>query len=121
MALVSVAKAASLVKRDRKVLYRDYIATGRLTVTKNGKGHMQVDTSELLRVFGAFEVETSSQDSTPQEETAKETKLELEKLRLENAALRDKIETQAANLDDLRQALKLLEYKPQKRRSWWPF
>lgn len=121
MALVSVAKAASLVKRDRKVIYRDYIATGRLTVTKNGKGHMEIDTSELLRVFGAFESETKNQDTTSQEETKIETRLELEKLRSENAALRDKIETQAANLDDLRQALKLLEYKPPKRRGWWPF
>jgi hypothetical protein len=121
MALVSVAKAASLVNRDRKVLYRDYIATGKLTVTKNGRGHMQVDTAELLRVFGAFEGETASHTSTPQKETLDETRMELERLRIENAALRDKVETQAANLDDLRQALKMLEYKPQKPRRWWPF
>lgn len=121
MALVSVAKAAGLVNRDRKVLYRDYIATGKLTVTKNARGHMQVDTSELLRVFGAFDVETSNRDIAPHEETQKETNLELERLRLENAALRDKVETQAANLSDLRQALKLLEYKEPKRKKWWPF
>jgi serine kinase of HPr protein (carbohydrate metabolism regulator) len=121
MALISVAKAASLVNRDRKVLYRDYIATGRITVTKNARGHMQLDTAELLRVFGAFESSTTNQDTTPLEETSIETKIELEKLRAENAALRDKVETQAANLDDLRQALKMLEYKPQKRRSWWFF
>lgn len=121
MALVSVAKAASLVNRDRKVLYRDYIATGKLTVTKNGRGHMQVDTSELLRVFGAFGDETTNHDKAPHQETVNETKLELEKLRIENAALRDKVETQAANLDDLRQALKMLEYKQPKTRRWWPF
>lgn len=121
MALVSVAKAASLVNRDRKVLYRDYIATGRLTVTKNGRGHMQVDTSELLRVFGAFEGETLKRDITPHKETEDESKIELEKLRAENVALRDKIETQAANLDDLRQALRLLVDASPKKKKWWPF
>lgn len=121
MALVSVSKAASLVKRDRKVLYRDYIATGRLSATKNARGHMQLDTSELLRVFGPFEAETENRDEKPQKETSDEARIELEKLRAENAALRDKIETQAANLDDLRQAMKMLEDKSPKRRSWWPF
>lgn len=121
MALISVAKAASLVHRDRKVLYRDYIATGKLTVTKNARGHMQIDTSELLRVFGAFEPESQDRDNTPHEETQLQTSLELEKLRAENAALRDKIETQAANLADLRQALNMLEYKEPVRRRWWPF
>lgn len=121
MALVSVAKAASLVKRDRRVLYRDYIATGRLTATKNGRGHIQLDTSELLRVFGAFEGETVSRDKPPHEETSSEARMELEKLRAENASLRDKIETQAANLADLRQALKMLEHKQPPRHRWWPF
>lgn len=121
MALVSVAKAASLVNRDRKVIYRDYIATGKLTATKNGRGHMQVDTSELLRVFGAFESEAKSQDNTPHQETSRDSTFELEQLRAENAALRDKVETQAANLQDLRQALKMLEYKPEPRRRWWHF
>lgn len=121
MALVSVAKAASLVNRDRKVLYRDYIATGRLTATKNGRGHIQLDTSELLRVFGAFDTETTNRDKPPHSETSEETRFELEKLRIENASLRDKIETQAANLGDLRQALKMLEHKQAPRRRWWPF
>lgn len=121
MALVSVAKAASLVKRDRRVLYRDYIATGRLTATKNGRGHIQLDTSELLRVFGAFECETDNRDKAPHEETLNETRLELERLRAENASLRDKVETQAANLVDLRQALQMLDYKQAPRRRWWPF
>lgn len=121
MALVSVAKAASLVNRDRKVIYRDYIATGKLTATKNGRGHMQIDTSELLRVFGAFESETKNQDNAPHRETSQESRFELEQLRAENAALRDKIETQAANLLDLRQALKMLEHKPESKRRWWPF
>lgn len=121
MALVSVAKAASLVNRDRKVIYRDYIATGKLTATKNGRGHMQIDTSELLRVFGAFEGETKNQDNAPHKETSLDSIIELEKLRLENAALRDKVETQAANLQDLRQALQMLEHKPESRRRWWHF
>lgn len=121
MALVSVSKAASLVNRDRKVLYRDYIATGRLSVTKNGRGHIQLETSELLRVFGSFDTETMNRDKPPHGETPDVALRELEKLRQENAYLKEKLDAQAANLDDLRQALKMLEYKQAPKRRWWLF
>jgi hypothetical protein len=126
MAFVSVAEAASLVKRDRKVLYRDYIGTGKLSASKDARGRMQIEISELLRVFGSFSsvsAETQKSAAMPQIETGKETVFELEKLRQENAFLREKLDAQAANLNDLRNAMKLLEHKkdPEKRRRWWPF
>lgn len=130
MAFVSVPEAARLIKRDRKVLYRDYIATGKLSASKNAKGRIQIDLSELIRVFGSAAIATDATEKTvalSQTETVnvaeKTLPGELEKLRIEVAELRARIEEKDANLADLRQAMKLLEYKkdPENRRRWWPF
>ncbi len=122
MAFVSVSQAATLVQRDRKTLYRD-IATGRVSASKDASGRVKIDTSELLRVFGSFSDATNATHSTvatPLRETLDATP-ELSRLRAENEALRTQIAMQAANLDDVRQALKMLEYKPAPKRRWWPF
>lgn len=122
MAFVSVPQAATLVRRDKKSLYRD-IATGKISAVKNAQGRTHIDTSELLRVFGPFQVATDATLATvaiPLNETPDATH-ELSQLRAENEALRAQIAMQAANLDDLRHALKLLEYKRPERRRWWPF
>lgn len=134
MTFVSVPEAARLIKRDRKVLYRDYIATGKLSASKNARGRIQIDLSELIRVFGSASIATNVTEKSvamSQAETVnvaeKSPPEELEKLRAEVGILRErlaardeKIAAQAANLDDLRGAIKLLEYKQAKRR-WWPF
>lgn len=130
MAFVSVAEAAKLIGRHRNVLYRDYVATGKLSVTKDARGRIQIDTSELLRVFGSFvSVANEAEKSAAmlQNEAEKEAADTVEKLRAEVEILRErlaardeKIAAQAANLDDLRGAIKLLEHKQAKRR-WWPF
>lgn len=134
MTFVSVPEAARLIKRDRKVLYRDYIATGKLSASKNARGRMQIDLSELIRVFGSAVIATDVTEysvATSQTETVnvaeKSPQGELEKLRAEVEILRERLEArdekiaaQAANLNDLRGAIKLLEHKQEKRR-WWPF
>lgn len=122
MAFVSVSQAATLVRRDRKTLYRD-IATGRISASKDASGRVKIDTSELLRVFGPFSdatQETPTVVATPHRETLHETE-ELSRLRAENESLRTQVAMQAANLDDVRQALKMLEYKPAPKRRWWQF
>ncbi len=130
MTFVSVPEAARLIKRDRKVLYRDYIATGKLSASKNARGRMQIDLSELIRVFGSAVIATDVTENSvtmSQTETVnvaeKTTPGELEKLRVEVAELRARLEEKDANLADLRQAMKLLEHKKdtEKRRRWWPF
>lgn len=130
MTFVSVPEAARLIKRDRKVLYRDYIATGKLSASKNAKGRIQIDLSELIRVFGSSAIATEVTEKSvalSQTETVnvaeKTPPGELEKLRIEVAELRARIEEKDANLADLRQAMRLLEHKkdPEKRRRWWPF
>lgn len=50
MALVSISEAARLVGKSRRTLQRDIVA-GKLSKCDNGQ---KLDTSELLRVYGAF-------------------------------------------------------------------
>lgn len=51
MAQHNVSDSALLVKKSRKTIQR-YIANGRLTVTRSESGKTQIDTAELIRVFG---------------------------------------------------------------------
>ena len=55
MALVSISEAARLVRKSRSTLYKTYIETGKLSVGQDSAtGRPVVDTSELIRVFGAL-------------------------------------------------------------------
>jgi hypothetical protein len=74
MAQHPIAEAASLVNRDRRTLYKD-IKRGRLTATTSATGERQVETSELIRVYGnllAFEA-TQATVARAQKPTALET------------------------------------------------
>lgn len=51
MAIHNVTDSALLVKKSRKTIQR-YIANGKLTVTRDRLGNPQIDTTELIRVFG---------------------------------------------------------------------
>lgn len=55
VALVSISEAARLVRKSRSTLYKTYIETGKLSVGQDSAtGRPVVDTSELMRVFGAL-------------------------------------------------------------------
>lgn len=55
VALVSISEAARLVRKSRSTLYKTYIETGKLSVGQDSAtGRPVVDTSELIRVFGAL-------------------------------------------------------------------
>ena len=49
----NVTDSALLVKKSRRTIQR-YIANGKLSVTRDRLGNPQIDTAELLRVFGAL-------------------------------------------------------------------
>ena len=51
MAIHNVTDSALLVKKSRKTIQR-YIANSKLTVTRDHLGNPQIDTAELIRVFG---------------------------------------------------------------------
>ena len=76
MALLPLRQAAEAAGVSRQTLYR-YVKEGRISASVGHDGQKQVDTSELLRVFGkltaASDSATGTQDSTRQPETASET------------------------------------------------
>lgn len=54
MAKVGIREAAQMVGKSHKTLY-NHIATGRVSATKNHDGKLEIDTSELIRVYGALQ------------------------------------------------------------------
>lgn len=127
MSFLSIKEAARLVGKDRKTLYR--MATGgRLSVTLSATGERQVDIAELVRVFGNFATtgDSGKPVAMPQLETANATDAtaELVVLRAENEQLRERLLDKEKNLEDLRGALRLIEYKTQAlpdipAKKWW--
>ena len=59
MALLPVSKAAELVGLSRKTMY-SHIKTGKVSANRDNKGSLLIDTSELIRVFGALRQEKDS-------------------------------------------------------------
>lgn len=53
MALVSISEASRLTNKSRTTVHR-YISKGKLSICTDENGVKKIDTSELLRVFGAF-------------------------------------------------------------------
>lgn len=117
MALVSISEAARLVGKSRRTLQRDIVA-GKLSKCDNGQ---KLDTSELLRVYGAFSPATNvAGESATMSQDVADMRVRLAALEAENAALKD-------HLGSLKQAMLLLENKAsieetksiKPRRRWW--
>ena len=53
MAIHNITDSALLVKKSRRTIQR-YIASGKLTMVSDTLGKPQIDTTELIRVFGAL-------------------------------------------------------------------
>ncbi|WP_312068176.1 helix-turn-helix domain-containing protein [Exiguobacterium sp.] len=90
MALHSVTEAAKMAGVTRRTIYR-YLKSGKLSAAVTGDDNTQIETSELLRVFGSLsqpeaeEVSTESQGNEPEYVT---------RLLDEMSKLRDIIESQ---------------------------
>lgn len=128
MALVSVSQAARLAGISRQHLYRKFIKTGEVSVSKGIKGEPLIDTSELLRVFGQLHGDSHGDGDALQEVTHEkhtgdsgllsELQAKLQLVEAENRALRERIEDKDKHLDDVRQAMRLLEDKSEKKKRW---
>jgi len=115
MALVSISEASRLTKKSRTTVHR-YISNGKLSICTDENGIKKIDTSELLRVFGAFksvhneqsDTATNEQHATPSgtSETNKTKQLEQE---VEH--LRQLVTAQQSHIDSLKQAMLLIESK----------
>jgi len=132
MALVSVSQAARLAGISRQHLYRKYIKPGEISVQRDDKGDPVIDTSELLRVFGRLVGDASGDHNTLQEATQEKTisdnslltelQVKLQVLEAENRALQARLGDKDRNLQDVRQALRLLEDmrpKDEPEKPWW--
>lgn len=128
MALIAISEAAKLVGRDRKTLYRA-IKEGRLSATTDATGARQVDTSELIRVYGRLndKHDSGATPQMPHVETTNETgelvalMTRIAALEAENTHLRERIEDKDRHIEDFRNAVRLLEHQKPKKRSWWPW
>jgi len=120
MALVSISEAARLTGKARSTLHK-YIKQGKLsTTTDKITGNKSLDTSELIRVFGKISVsKTTGSDSVTSESKLQQTthnetqslQIKLQHLEQENTHLKAEKELLSKNLDDIRQAMLLIESK----------
>ncbi|HEY2455633.1 MAG TPA: DNA-binding protein [Scandinavium sp.] len=131
MAKVSISEASRLTGKSRTTLYR-LIGTGQLSTCTGDKNAKLVDTSELLRVFGAFDGcsgEQVAEQSTEHHVTGAEHQNEqvVQTLKQEVDHLRALVSAQSSHIESLKQAMQLLEHKPEPvdplpvRSTWWPF
>ena len=142
MALVTISEASSLTGKGIKTIYR-HIDTGKLSSTLDENNKKQVDTAELVRVYGEIKIDDellTKNDNTKmslienKEERKKERELEIEN---ENKILKERIghleailSEKQSHIDSLKQAMLLLEdksrndkenekQKPSDKKFWW--
>ena len=105
MAWHTMTEAQKLTGKSRRTLYRD-MATGRLSWEPEGENSRRLETSELIRVYGELKpLAQSKTEETAHGDTAngtQDTALILAELK----ALREEVA-------ELRQAMRLIEYKPE--------
>ena len=90
MALLSVSKAAELVGLNRKTMYA-HIKSGKVSASKDNKGVLLIDTSELIRVFGALRQDQDSVSNTERQSSAPDV----------NQVILDKMEQMARQIESL--------------------
>ena len=115
MALVSISEASRLTNKSRTTVHR-YISNGKLSTCTDGKGIKKIDTSELLRVFGAFKSvhhEQSDNVTDEQHVTSNGTGEASKTKQLEHEVehLRQLVTAQQSHIDSLKQAMLLIESK----------
>ncbi|HCI9526057.1 TPA: helix-turn-helix domain-containing protein [Klebsiella variicola] len=138
MAKVSISEAARLAGISRPTIYK-LMNSGQLnftSVVKAGKTVKNIDTSELIRVFGTIANLPAAKDFTvnsEQEITQVNTpdlqhlQHEIELLQKENEGLKEAVASREEHISSLRQAMLLLEHKQDTQQpspppaKWWRF
>ena len=131
MATVSISEAARLTGKSRTTLHR-LIKAGELSTCRGERNAKMLDTSELLRVFGAFapvSVEQEEEQVSGQRDTVTSDRNEqvIYILKQEIEHLNTLLASRDSHIDSLKQAMLLLENREEKRqnttrpRAWWRF
>lgn len=124
MSQLPISEAAKRVGRSPKTLYR-LVSTGVLSATVDENGKKQIDTSELLRVFG--EIRTG-REKTENPETIPMSQREIDDktarmavLEAEMRLMRELLAEKDARIATLDRALLLLEDRRSQRSRLWPW
>jgi hypothetical protein len=128
MAMLTLSEAASATGVNRSTLFRAY-KSGRMSATRTDAGAIEVDPSELFRVFKPIAPEPLQTAAAPQLATppdAPDNPLHANALEVEIKLLRELLETMRNDRDAWReQAGKITAALPPpspvapKRRPWW--
>ena len=125
MALISISEAAKLAGIARSQLYSQYINQGLISLSRDERGRPRIDTSELLRVFGAISLEPDRTDRTPETvltRTGQDKQNQQALIALLTEQLAEAKEREKFYQHQLTQTIKLLEHKPEpKAHQWWKF
>lgn len=119
MTQLSLSAAAKAVEISRSTLH-DHIKIGKISVHTSGQGRRTVDTSELLRVYGALQgiPDSSAGQSAGHFRTVPDTQIGHELsgrvavLEAEKRGLEYLLQEKDARIEELRHTVRLLEFKP---------
>jgi hypothetical protein len=121
MAKVSISEAARLTGKSRTTLHR-LIKAGELSTCRGERNAKMLDTSELLRVFGAFapvSVEQEEEQVSGQRDTVTSDRNEqvIYILKQEIEHLNTLLASRDSHIDSLKQAMLLLENREESGRT----
>lgn len=138
MAKVSISEAARLAGISRPTIYK-LMNSGQLNFTavvKAGKTVKNIDTSELIRVFGTignlpaateFTVKPEQEITQVNSPDLQNLQHKIELLQKENEGLKEAVASRDEHISSLRQAMLLLEHKQDTQQplpppaKWWQF
>ena len=138
MAKVSISEAARLAGISRPTIYK-LMNSGQLNFTSvvmAGRTVKNIDTSELIRVFGTIENLPAATDFTvkPEQQITQvnspdlqDLQHKIELLQKENEGLKEAVASRDEHISSLRQAMLLLEHKQDTQQplpppaKWWQF
>jgi flagellar motility protein MotE (MotC chaperone) len=121
MALVSIAEAAKLVGKSKRTIYND-LHKGKLSASQDCTDGKTIDTSELVRVYGALVAQLHSAKTVQSSQLCTtdctpEIGQKIAVLEAENAALKTLLDEREKRLADKDKMILLLEHK--QARPWW--
>lgn len=117
---IGITEAAKLVGKSPKTLYAA-IKAGKMSTSTNIDGQKIVSISEVIRVYGDINKNSDYETALEQGKSGNleilELKHKLDLLSQENEQLKQRLDDKEKNLEDLRQATKLLTNQD-KKISW---
>lgn len=119
---VNLTSACKMVGISRTTMYNKYVNNGVLSVNKRDN-QVFIDVSELVRVFGnvkQLDEHGNVQESLPLDDVlhveSNDLTTENARLKAENEQLKARLEDKDKHLQDMRNAILLLENKTKKKR-----